>query len=280
MYTLSHGDSAKVLREIDPQSIDAVITDPPYEIAFDTWDSSGIAHDAAFWGMVLRVMKPGAVLLAFSGTRLYHRLAAAIEQAGFEIRDMLGWLYANGMPRGYDLGKHMPVGYVDDWGGWNPTLKPCIDPICTARKPFSGKLTENVLRWGVGAYHVDACRVNGGRPGNVILDDGAVSEYAKNYGLDLTRFCYCAKAAPGERNAGCDHLGGNSLGCVKPLELMRYLCRLVTPPGGTVLDPFMGSGSTGCAAIMEGFDFIGIDRESAHVRIADARIRYWGGLFL
>lgn len=276
MYKLLHGDSRQVLREMDAASIDAVITDPPYEISFDRWDSSGIAHDASLWREVKRVMKPGAILLAFSGTRLYHKLGAAIEAAGFDVRDMLGWIYANGQPRGYDLGKALP----EEWAGWNPTLRPSIDPICAARKPFPGTLADNVMRWGVGAYHVDACRVNGNRPGNVILDDGAVSAYARDYGLDLSRFYYCAKAAPGERNAGCEHLGGNTLPCVKPLELMRYLCLMVTPPKGTILDPFMGSGSTGCASIMEGFNFVGIDQEEAHVRISDARIRYWGGLFL
>jgi site-specific DNA-methyltransferase (adenine-specific) len=276
MYTLSHGDCRDALRGIADHSIDAVITDPPYEIAFESWDASGIAHDVRFWAQVLRVLKPGGMLLAFSGTRLYHRLAIAIEGAGFEIRDMLGWLYANGQPRGFDLGEE--TGGV--WAGWNPTLKPCVDPICTARRPFAGRLTDNVISWGVGAYHIAACSIRGARAGNVILDDGAVSAYAKDYGLDLARFYYCAKAAPGERDAGCEHLGGNPLGCVKPLELMRYLCRLVTPPKGTILDPFMGSGSTGCAAVQEGFNFIGIDRDPQHVKVAEARIRYWGGLFL
>jgi len=280
MFTLSHNDCRAALREIETQSIDAVITDPPYEIAFDRWDKSGIAHDVEMWKAVGRVLKPCGILLAFSGTRLYHCLGRAIEQAGFEIRDMLGWIYANGQPRGYDLARAMPAEMADAWQGWNPTLKPCIDPICVARKPFSGTLPENILRWGVGAYHVDACHVHGGRAGNVLLDDGAVSAYAKDYGVDLSRFYYSAKACPSERHAGCEHLGGNPVGCVKPLDLMRYLCRLITPPNGTILDPFMGSGSTGCAAVMEGFNFVGIDQDAQHVKVAEARIRYWGGLFL
>lgn len=275
MFQVVLGDCRALISAQDTASIDAIITDPPYEIAFASWDRSGIAHDVGLWREALRVLKPGGYLLAFACTRTYHPLAMAIERAGFDVRDMLVWLYSNGMPRGYDIGAAMPDAQGDAWAGWYSTLKPCLDPICLARKPFPGTVMENIATWGVGAFNVEACRVHDRRPGNVLLDDGAVSAYARDYGTDLSRFFYCGKATPNERQAGCDAIGGNPHPCVKPLALMRYLCRLVTPRGGLVLDPFAGSGSTGCAAVLEGCRFLGYERDAAYCAVSLARMAHW-----
>ncbi|MGN6701475.1 MAG: DNA-methyltransferase [Burkholderiaceae bacterium] len=346
------GDSLEVLRTMADNSVDAIVTDPPYNLGFmgKGWDKTGIANNVELWREALRVLKPGGHLLAFSGSRTYHRMTCAIEDAGFEIRDQIQWIYGSGFPKSHNLG--------GEWQGWGTALKPAHEPICMARKPFTGTVAQNVLAHGTGAINIDGCRIAGestrrqnsaeigyhggnlaesyapggdaGRwPANVIHDGspevvelfpakaGALapvkgSEPSVASAGNITnrrervaavhhgdagsaaRFFYCAKASKADRNAGCDGLpqkanadwpqsldGDDKRGAapranhhptVKPCDLMRYLCRLVTPPGGLVLDIFMGSGSTGKAAALEGFSFIGIDLSPEYVAIARARI--------
>ena len=273
-------------------SVDSIVTDPPYELGFmgKSWDSSGIAYNVELWRQCLRVLKPGGHLLAFSGSRTYHRMTCAIEDAGFEVRDQIMWIYGSGFPKSHNL--------TSDWQGWGTALKPAHEPICVARKPLIGTVAANVLAYGTGALNIDGCRVatddvisigsnnrsNGainfgmaddkgaqcqhsaGRwPANLIHDGS--EEVTERMG-EPARFFYCAKASKADRETGNNHP------TVKPTELMRYLCRLVTPPGGIVLDPFTGSGSTGKAAVLERFQFIGIDMTSEYIAIADARIKF------
>lgn len=311
-------------------SVDSIITDPPYGLSFmgKRWDYD--VPSTEVWAECLRVLKPGGHLLAFAGTRTQHRMAVRIEDAGFEIRDMIAWVYGSGFPKSHNL--------QGDWLGWGTALKPALEPITVARKSLVGTVAENVLAHGVGALNIDRCRVdasdgrpliesksqaslhafgnglNGSRcagvttqgrwPANLIHDgseevlagfpqapgqQGALTGdepsgklgSANTYGKmdrrhaatprgdtgSAARFFYCAKASKSDRGEGNVHP------TVKPTDLMRYLCRLVTPPGGVVMDPFMGSGSTGKAAMLEGFRFIGIERESAYFEIACARIK-------
>lgn len=317
MFALHHGDCLEVLKTIDSESVDSVITDPPYGLKFmgKKWDHSVPSVDV--WAECIRVLKPGGHLLCFAGTRTHHRMACNIEDAGFEVRDMMAWLYGSGFPKSHNL--------RDNWQGWGTALKPALEPITMARKPLIGTVAQNVLAHGTGALNVDGCRVgtnggttkanirkgetNGERAGmslgeNIsfrcdiatlnagrwpanLIHDGLQEEWA--------RYFYCPKASKKDRDEGCKGLpprqsherkpGGKSIiesskqairgnhhPTVKPTELMAYLCRLVTPPGGVVLDPFMGSGSTGKAAILEGFKFIGIEREAEYIEISRARI--------
>lgn len=497
-YTLHNGDCLAVLASMADCSVDSIVCDPPYELGFmgKAWDKSGIANNVSMWREALRVLKPGGHLLAFSGSRTYHRMACAIEDAGFELRDQIMWVYATGFPKSLDVskaidkartedaepvrvicravraamdarglksrdlvqhfgncnprlidhwaardtdsqpslpttqqwatlrdvlgmgdaldeevarlngrkgtagdtwanaeivGEHQgatpgfgehrfnvvdktirePSSAARDWAGWGTALKPAHEPICVARKPLRGTVAANVLAHGTGALNIDGCRVGdevrsepfrslaacGGNafgapgtaearrnlpierkehvgrwPANLLHDGspevlalfpeskgqrGAVtgnepsSETNNVYGqfngrpataprVDLdtsaARFFYCAKASPADRHEGLAHpgaqfkqgttlrnvqvaaeageLSGNTHPTVKPTSLMQWLCRLVTPPGGTVLDPFMGSGSTGKAAMREGFRFIGIELDAAYLAIADARIKF------
>ncbi len=412
-FTIHHGDCREVMATLDAESVDAIVSDPPYGLSFmgKGWDH-GVPGDE-FWTEALRVAKPGAHLLAFGGTRTYHRLACAIEDAGWEIRDCVMWVYGSGFPKSHDVSKaidkaagaerqvvsvtHRTRGVCGEmaaavrcnvcgntrngtsckcepdngpatdaarqWSGWGTALKPAWEPIIVARKPLVGTVAENVLTHGTGGINVDGCRVgtestttvrNGnsgahgrfgkddrvferenppGRwPANLIHDgsdevvglfpanvkggtwnrtagarhfnnDGEPTDYQTS-GSDSSsgsaaRFFYCPKASKADRDEGCDGLAAKSrlddVGnkwttvdyrdghersvmarnhhpTVKPTALMRYLCRLVTPPGGVVLDPFTGSGSTGKGAILEGFRFIGIEREAEYVEIAKARI--------
>ena len=449
-YTLHLGDCLDVLRTLPDCSVDAVVTDPPYGLAFmgKRWDYD--VPSVEVWAECLRVLKPGGHLLAFAGTRTQHRMAVRIEDAGFEIRDMIAWVYGSGFPKSLDVSKAIDknngevgrllrftewmrttgltskqideatgtnmgghyltaksqpaiptrrlwaklrplCGQVPDWvdelverieaerevvghrtmtqgggsslqirmgerreveanitapatdaarqwHGWGTALKPAMEPITVARKPLIGTVAENVLRYGTGAINVDGCRVpteeaipvmqsTGGRkfeqthtqparrnqqvgvqtqgrwPANLIHDGseevvglfpqalsagrytdslkkpegekqifGSViganrrsNSYAGDTG-SAARFFYCAKASKADRGEDNNHP------TVKPTDLMRYLCRLVTPPAGVVLDPFMGSGSTGKGALLEGFHFIGIERDEAYMEIARARI--------
>jgi DNA modification methylase/transcriptional regulator with XRE-family HTH domain len=410
MIELLHGDCLYRLRELPDYSVDACVTDPPYGLSFmgKAWDYDVPA--AAVWREVLRVLKPGGHLLAFAGTRTQHRMAVQIEDAGFEIRDMIAWVYGSGFPKSLDvskaidkhggasvawfgpwfrkwrtehgitqkqvaalfpsktggltgcvanweLGFNLPTpdqfnlirdtfglpfdsieaaerevvaqqrgtvlavapGQDNDrssttlditapatpaaqqWAGWGTALKPALEPITVARKPLVGTVAANVLEHGTGAINVDGCRVGtstGRWPANLIHDgsdevvglfpdarsscgggnriageswfgngaDGGRSQQYYDSG-SAARFFYCAKASKTDRGEGNGHP------TVKPTELMRYLCRLVTPPGGVVLDPFMGSGSTGKAAVLEGFQFIGIEREAEYLEIARGRIQ-------
>ena len=291
------GDCREVMAGMDAASVESIVCDPPYGLAFmgKAWDHG--VPGVPFWTAALRVAKPGAHLLAFGGTRTHHRLACAIEDAGWEIRDCLMWLYGTGFPKSHNL--------KGQWAGWGTALKPAWEPIIMARKPLVGTVAANVLEHGTGAVNVDGCRVGteevlgrakggwlkggyvggktpqwnslgttkeGGRwPANLILDEQA-GQIRNAYGDTggPSRFFYCAKASKAERGEGNTHP------TVKPIALMRYLCRLVTPPGGTVLDPFAGSGSTLLAAQAEGFAAIGIEIDETYLEICKARLRGTG----
>ena len=350
-YTLHCGDNLAYLRTMASDSVDSVVTDPPYELGFmgKKWDASGIAHSVELWAEVLRVLKPGGRMLAFAGTRTYHRMTCAIEDAGFEVTDMVNWVFGSGFPKSLDISKALdkaagaerevvstgaPVKRMipgadqdrtgswlkDDgrefvpsitapatdaarqWEGWGTALKPAHEPICLARKPLIGTYAENAQAHGTGGLNIDGCRVahvtvgggslalnphlrahiGGGNGGHVF---GAETERREGVpsplgrfpanlihdGSDLglgeaARFFYSSKASRSDRGEGNTHA------TVKPTDLMRYLCRLVTPPGGIVLDPFNGSGSTGKAAVLEGFRYLGLELSPEYVAISRARI--------
>lgn len=298
-------------------SIDSIVTDPPYGLSFmgKAWDHG--VPGVPFWAEALRIAKPGAYLVAFGGTRTYHRLACAIEDAGWEVRDCLSWLYGSGFPKNARL-----------------ALKPAWEPAILARKPMAGTLDQNEARYRTGGINVDACRIGdevrfnppavtcwtdqgfqarategktvaGRWPANVLLDEEAAAALdaqtgtlhsgtmranaRKTEGLGralgagwkpedsdrlvtigdsggASRFFYCAKASKSERGAGNTHP------TVKPIALMRWIVRLVTPPGGIVLDPFAGSGTTGLAARAEGMSAILVEREPAYARIIAGRL--------
>lgn len=509
-FEIHHGDCIEVMRGMASASVDSICTDPPYELGFmgKTWDNTGIANSVEMWREALRVLKPGGHLLAFSGSRTYHRMTCAIEDAGFEVRDQIMWLYGSGFPKSMDVSKAIDRARTEDlgptrvicravreamnakgikskdlapefgnchprlidhwgardtdsqpslptwaqwqvlrailplspdldaevmrlndrkgqagdtyqnaevlghhegatpgfvgerfnapdtsirersegarqWEGWGTALKPAHEPICVARKPLAGTVAANVLAHGTGAINIAGCRIGTDEvlragAGNIPCrhdeqvprgregQDSAASRYAEVGGTDFAmspgprggdpmgrwpaniihdgsdevlaalpfsdskggggapksgfwgnagagldakhadagsaaRFFYCAKTSRADRNEGCEALPqqvggmvsntsgqhmtrrddeyeakplGNFHPTVKPTDLMAYLCRLVTPPGGTVLDPFMGSGSTGKACMREGFNFIGIDMTAEYIAIAAARIEY------
>jgi DNA modification methylase len=317
---LLEGDCLEVLGELEPESVDAIVTDPPYGIGFqhERWDSAAIREAAAraghdrlspneafeawcrIWATECRrVLKPGGFLAAFGSPRTYHRLSCGVEDAGMEIRDTLMWLYAEGMSKS----RHYP-------GGRATTLKPAFEPIVLARRELDGTTEETIARHGTGALNAEDCKVEGRHPANVIFghDRGcdeerctpgcpvAAADACAQEGrsrLAPSRFLYCPKASRAERDAGCERLpqraldlfpnaqGGkkpanarNPHPTVKPLELMRWLVRLLCPPGGLVLDPTAGSGTTGAAAVLEGRRFVGIELEAAYVEIAAARIAH------
>ncbi len=411
-YTLHLGDCLDVLRTLPDSSIDSIVTDPPYGLTTGKKGGSGVASvnlespygrarigtgngsggfmglawdsdvpPVAVWAECLRVLKPGGHLLAFAGTRTQHRMACRIEDAGFEIRDMLAWLYGSGFPKSRNIAEQDMSGRdTEQWQGWGTALKPSLEPITMARKPLAKGFTvaANVLTHGTGAMNIDACRVaatgerlGGGDesgkstkpdgwqrpwmenaehvaahnakvtrnvdkatalgrwPANLIHDGspevvamfpdeagaaapvhergsdkfrsaygvfaGKIDEAGSTFHNDsgsASRFFYCAKTSRTDRHEGLLNPGpqfkqgttmrmvetadlkGNTHPTVKPTELMAYLLRLVTPPGGLTLDPFVGSGSTGKAAMLEGFDFIGIDNDKSYLAIAEARILY------
>ena len=381
--TLYHGDNREVLKHLDANSLDACVTDPPYELGFmgRKWDASGIAYDKYLWAEVWRVLKPGGHLLAFGGTRTWHRLACAIEDAGFEVRDSICWLFGSGFPKSLDVskaidkaagverevvgqastekgafsgpadssGSHIWTGRLTsaegvtpearEWQGWGTALKPAFEPIVVARKPLTGTMAENVQRWGTGALNIEGCRIGteGGRrgllevpssndtvaaygtglngimsapapglgrwPANVILDESQAAELDRQSGIikgqvgmtktvgghrfitgdtqtvqqfdhgvtdtgGASRFFYTAKADSSER----PRVDGIAHPTVKPLDLMRYLVRLVTPPGGTVLEPFAGSGTTAEACIIEGFRCVAIEITDDYLPLIMQRI--------
>lgn len=360
-FALFHGNCLGVLRHLPDNSVDAIVTDPPYGLKFmgKKWDYD--VPPVEIWEECLRVLKPGGYLLSFAGTKTHHRMAVNIEDAGFEIRDMVAWLYGSGFPKSMNVGKAIDkaagkkrevIGQREDilkkqaadlrrgerkivdsfnagapernngfktvsadvtapatpeaeeWEGWGTALKPAMEPITVARKPLAGTVVKNVLEHGTGAINIDDCRVgnsknvpasvskrtqstcygefaatetqgvgghdaNTGRwPANVIHDgsDEVVEQFPNTKDGSADRFFYCAKASKKDRGEDNKHP------TVKPTDLMRYLCRLVTPPGGIVLDPFMGSGSTGKAAFKEGFFFIGIEMEKESYDTALSRL--------
>ncbi len=436
-WTLLHGDCREVLATMDDASIDAIVTDPPYELGFmgKAWDVAGVAYSVDLWAEVLRVLKPGGHLLAFGGTRTYHRMTVAIEDAGFEVRDSIHWVYGSGFPKSLDVSKAIDkrpgviehaefaqhikqrreaagllradvservvgsrsgacwnwehhqypeakwwpalrdlLGLDERWGevvqeaerrvvggsqasrlavapgqgherpqvdlpitapatdaarqwdGWGTALKPAHEPIVVARKPLAGTVAANVLEYGTGALNIDGCRVaapdgvpqfeqkgqqsvgvhgdglhgslslgvrdysTGRWPANFVLthaadcgDDCApgcpVAALDEQSGDGASRFFtvtewddapfrYVAKPSRAERNAGTDR---NIHPTVKPLDLMRWLVRLVTPPGGVVLDLFAGSGTTLASAILEGFDCVGVEMTDDYLPLIEGR---------
>lgn len=374
------GDNMESLKKIRDNCVDSVVTDPPYGLKFmgKKWDYD--VPSVEFWKEVYRVLKPGGHVLSFGGTRTYHRMVINIEDAGFEIRDQIMWLYGSGFPKSHNIGKAIDKIGKDnsEYKHLGTALKPANEPICLARKPLEKKHTiaDNVLKHGTGGLNIDECRVgsetikspqhntetfksvrtsgeykntyNGeiteheGRfPANIILDEEAgeildeqsgesksgkkgkrksdgfnKSCYGEGVGVKkgdnngeygdkggASRFFYCPKVSKNERNLGLDDFedkasqlnsGGIGRKCsvkkrldqhetntptqknthptVKPVELMRYLCRLITPKGGLILDPYMGSGATGIAALLEGFRFCGMEMEQEYIDIAEARI--------
>lgn len=412
------GDNIESLKKLPDNSIDSVVTDPPYGLSFmgKKWDYD--IPSVEFWKQVYRVLKPGGHILAFGGTRTYHRLVVNIEDAGFEIRDQIQWLYGSGFPKSLNVGKAVDkfegnkremigenpynklrrvttegvwkkgeiTGFggpsnitkgQSEWEGWGSALKPANEPICLARKPLSEKsIAENILKWRTGGLNIDGCRIGstkedlesrfrskgtdikgqpivgasgeytppipnelGRFPANLILDETAAemldeqSGISKSQGgkgeatkksLDRTdigygykkiddasglggygdkggasRFFYVAKVSKAERNMGLDEFDDrqvnfratkngtgetsknmerftsikkNNHPTVKPVNLMSYLCKLVTPPNGIILDPFMGSGSTGIAALLNDFRFVGMEMDENYFKIAEARI--------
>ena len=414
-YKLYQGNMLDMLDVLDLNSVDSIVTDPPYELGFmgKSWDSSGIAFQRTTWEKCYKVLKPGGYLLAFGGTRTYHRIACAIEDAGFEIRDCIIWLYGSGFPKSLNIGlaidkrngveskvvgegksgvssrayqseETTTAGAYDikeaqnEWSGWGTALKPAYEPIIVARKPVDGSIVENVIRWGVGGMNIDECRVGdeeisthkapkgtfaGGErdrgsdtssyethlgrfPSNVIHDgseeatkdmpqtgsgnggepynyagkeynnkdtsmfngDKPIANSNYNDSGSASRYFYCAKASKKDRDDGLEEfeskvkvfngqssesskdikdveqrfttIGKNVHPTVKPTDLMQYLIRLVTPNGGTILDPFNGSGSTGKAAMYENaekhkeYKYIGIELTEEYLPISKARIEY------
>ena len=359
--TLYRGDCLDVLAAMEPESVDAIVCDPPYGLGFmgRAWDALPPGEDWA--RLCLRVLKPGGHLVAFGGTRTVHRLATAIEDGGFEIRDMVSWLYWSGFPKSLDVSKaidreagaerevvgfdrskwrevndHNQIAYSNfrqsdadkkaqitapateaakKWSGYGTALKPAQEPAVLARKPLTGTVAANVLEHGTGALNIDGCRFAYGDeawPGPQDDHGGYNGDPGGLNGRWPANIYAHPKASRSEREAGCERLPGrtgaeatgrtagsagldnrragagrtadrvkNHHPTVKPIGVMRWLCKLTGgQPGSVILDPFMGSGTTGCAAVLEGFDFIGIEREREYMQICEARIRHhMGGLF-
>jgi hypothetical protein len=322
---IHHGDALDVLRELPDNSVDAVVTDPPYALGFmgkawDTHTPGGFQQWCQAWAAeCLRILKPGGHLAAFGGTRTYHRLTSGIEDAGFEIRDSLHWIYGSGFPKSLDVSKALDkaegaerevVGVKrsglamndqlnDDgwhnagrgeagklvavtapatpeaqrWQGYGTALKPAHEPIVLARKPLSGTVAANVLQHGTGALNIDGSRNAGRWPANVGFDDQAAPLVDEQGGNGESRFFpvfrYTAKADANERPLV---VNGVRHPTVKPLDLMRWLVRLVTPQGGTVLEPFAGSGTTVEACLLEGFGCVAIEREADYLPLIRQRV--------
>ncbi|EPH6761326.1 DNA-methyltransferase [Cronobacter dublinensis] len=341
-YQIHVGLCEDVLKRLPDNSVDSIVTDPPYGLSFmgHKWDYS--VPTVEQWLECLRVLKPGGHMLAFGGSRTYHRLVVNVEDAGFEVRDQILWVYGTGFPKSKNL--------KGDFQGWGSALKPAHEPIVLARKPLSASIEATMKMYGTGALNIQGCRVPtdkqgvmGRWPANLIHDgsEEVVTLFPANAGAaspvtgnepttngfsgsvsfsgmigrvpgvfhgdngSAARFFYCAKVSPSERDegmerfnsisasemaggrkegsaglndprAGAGRTGGarNNHPTVKPVALMKYLCRLITPPGGNVLDPWMGSGSTGRAALEEGFGFIGIEKDPDYVTVASARLAF------
>lgn len=323
-------DCISYMKTMKENSVDAIVCDPPYGLKFmgQGFDNIGEGAQQKEWHKkwaveALRVLKPGGHLIAFGSTRTFHHLATAIEEAGFEIRDQLQWLYGSGFPKSlsvdkaidkaagktrkivsrnpnsrekcnknnslYEPGTVGKTAFITKpatkeaarWEGWGTALKPANEPIVLARKPFAGTVANNVIKWGTGALNIDACKIgkhfNKKRwAANVLLDNESADMLNNQTESEIkggaSRFFYCAKASKKERNFGnIDNIHPT----VKPIKLMQYLCKLITPPKGMILDPFLGSGTTAIAAIKEGFDYIGIEQDPNYVKIAQERIDYY-----
>jgi site-specific DNA-methyltransferase (adenine-specific) len=292
-YQILQGDNRNTLKTLADNSIDAIVTDPPYGIDFlgKAWDANTGALET--YQECLRVLKPGGHILAFSAARTYHHLAVTLEQAGFEIRDQIMWIYSSGFPKAQA---------VKGFPGWkNGGLKPAHEPIALARKPTKTSIKANMETWRVGALNIDATRVpyandkdkasidhkvlTAAWSGHTIqVDSYEKGEFVKVETNELGRFpsnvigeiqdyqkyFYCPKVNRSERHI--EDSVENNHPTVKPIELMKYLIKLITPPGGIVLDPFNGSGSTGCAAVALGYEYIGCELDPAYVEISKRRI--------
>ena len=411
-FKLMLGDNLKSLKELPSNFVDSIVTDPPYGLSFmgKKWDYE--VPSVEFWKEVYRVLKPGGHILSFGGTRTYHRMVVNIEDAGFEIRDQVMWIYGSGFPKSHNISKAIAkkngedvkiskafvvTGNLDNnkqkglinssktkaedfrhiptteeaikYEGWGTALKPANEPICVARKPLSEKtIADNVLRWGTGGINIDGCRIDlngddtsrkitdnkndiniinsknvgsqddkwkeGRFPANILFDESAAELLDKQSGVSkstksvwngfsgdgsleewkrkahikkieggfndkggASRFFYVAKVSNKERNLGLDDFEDNIIQgrdegqdersvafkkrptpmknthpTLKPINLISYLCRLITPEGGIILDPFMGSGSTGISACLEGFRFVGMEMDPEYFKIAEARI--------
>lgn len=305
-WRLIEADALLALTKLPDSCIDAIVADPPYGIAVggEAWDSfNGDAVTAGenferwsrTWATeALRVLKPGGHLVAFGAPRTFHRLVTGAETAGFEIRDVVMWLYAQGLPKSRSLP-----------GGLGTALKPAYEPVLLARKPFAGTTIANAREFGTGTLNIDRVRVGADRywPAHIVLSHAAgctdrtcardcPTLRMDQQRQDLSRLFFCAKATRAEREAGLEQLPLQSAQLytgrghparvrrnihptVKPLDLMRWLVRLVTPDRGTILDPFCGSGSTGAAALLEGRRFLGVERDGRYVDIACARLTHW-----
>ena len=313
-WGLIEADALQVLANLPESCVDAIVTDPPYGIGFhsEAWDGANIQRAVpggdrlstgeaferwtTLWASeCARVLRPGGHLLAFGTPRTFHRLVSGTEDAGLEARDQLLWLNAQGLPKS----RRLP-------SGLGTTLKPAYEPILLARKPLEGNVTANLEAFGTGALNIAAARIAASKtptgywPPHIALshaptctDDGCATGCPVRMIPEThSRLFFCAKATREEREAGCETLPEravqvytgkhhpprivrNTHPTVKPLELMRWLVRLVTPPGGLVLDPFTGSGTTGIAAVLEDRLFLGIEREPEYVDVACARISHW-----
>lgn len=350
------GDNRDALAAMPDCSVDSCVTDPPYALVSivkrfgkdgaapaksngasgvykrassgfmgKQWDTGDVAFDADFWREVYRVLKPGAHVISFGGTRTYHRMASAVEDAGFEIRDQIGWAFGSGFPKSHNAGD-----------GWGTALKPAWEPVVLARKPLIGTVAANVAEYGTGAINVDGCRVDAGErphierrndksldgdvygsgingsrslgtfsqgrwPANIVHDGSedvlaafpdAPGQQRQTLGTepsDTTKDIYgkfrrVAVAPPRndegsaarffyQAKADSDDRIGSKHPTVKPVDLMRWLVRLVTPKGGTVLDPFAGTGTTAEAAYYEGFSAILCEREAEYIADIERRMR-------
>lgn len=309
------GRALDVLRSIPDATIHSVVTDPPYAIDSTSEANEQQLSDAPMLGMqssnwhekathsrgyadndprqfqrwcegwlaeCLRVLKPGGHLVAFGGTRTWHRLVVAAEDSGFEIRDSMVWLNASGVPKGLDASSALKAnGHPDaatTWEGWSTAVKPGHEPILLARKPLEGTVAENLLQHKTGALNLGACRLqmpaSGGRQRskwatNVHMSSGAAAVLAQTAREPLETAFFVSKPQANERVK----VNGVEHPTVKPLDLMRHLVRLVTPPGGTVIDPFAGSGTTLEAALMEAKRVIGVERDAAYLPLILERIR-------
>jgi site-specific DNA-methyltransferase (adenine-specific) len=314
-WHLIEADANLALAQLPADSVDAILTDPPYALGIvgEAWDGRDIRRSARRDGLRLsgaeafehwtrqwaaecrRVLKPGGHLLAFGAPRTFHRLVCGVEDAGLEVRDTLMWLFVQGLPKS----RKLP-------GGLATSLKPAYEPIVLARKPLDGTTTANLAAWGTGALNIDAARLSAERywPAHVALahapDCASICAAECPAGLidraapkvQPSRLFFCAKAPQREREAGCEQLPvrpadlytgrarlprarRNIHPTVKPVALTRWLVQLITPPGGIVLDPFAGSGTTGIGAVLEDRRFVGIEREGKYVDIACARLTHW-----
>lgn len=343
--TVLNGDCLEVMKTLEPESFDSAISDPPYHLASivkrfgnekpkkekstmhgkgeqpekrgaqykrlsrgfmgKEWDGGDVAFNPETWRLVYDLLKPGAHLAAFAATRNYHRMAVAIEDAGFEIRDQLAWIYGTGFPKSKDIGKELKKAGIDtgEFDGFGTALKPAWEPIVLARKPLVGTVAGNVIKHGTGAINIDGCRIGDeggtvttptgkpknnkvyGKTGNTkaeypeglgrfpanILHDGS-AEVLGRFPAGVPKFFYSAKADKQEKIQRDD-----SHPTVKPVELMSWLCRLITPPGGRILDPFGGTGSTGIGGALEDFNVTLIEREKEYYQDILTRIERTSG---